>query len=112
MQGMQRDLQDVYSYLGYNTAKVDVRALYTQAIPEQDRIVLYPEVVSRNFMPDVTGMGLRDALFLLEQTGLTVVVNGRGTVVSQSVKPGTLVSKGMPVLLELQGPKTKVKAQT
>jgi len=52
-------------------------------------------------------MGLKDAMYLLEQMGLNVVVNGRGSVVSQSIRAGTLVSKGMPVVLELQDPEVK-----
>ncbi|MCX6283791.1 MAG: penicillin-binding protein [Bacteroidetes bacterium] len=110
--GMQSDLNEVYSTLGYNINKVDVRALWTQAVPNESKIILYPQVVSRNFMPDVSGMGLKDAVFLLEQMGLNVVVNGRGSVVNQSVKPGTLVNKGMPVVLDLEGPKAKAKSQT
>jgi len=109
--GMQADLQEAYNGLGYSISKVDVRAAWTQAAPAENRIVLYPEKVSRNLMPDVSGMGLKDALFLLEQLGLNVVVNGRGSVVSQSVKPGTLVNKGMLVVLDLQGPRTKAKTQ-
>ena len=108
--GMQSDLQDAYSFLGYGISKVDVRAAWTQAIPTESKIVLYPTVTSRNLMPDVSGMGLRDALFLLEEMGLKVVVNGKGAVVSQSLKPGSFVSKGMPVVLELQGPRAKPKS--
>ena len=108
--GMQTDLQEAYSFLGYGISKVDVRAAWTQAIPTESKIVLYPTVTSRNLMPDVSGMGLRDALFLLEEMGLKVVVNGKGAVVSQSLKPGSLVSKGMPVVLELQGPRAKPKS--
>ncbi len=110
--GMQSDLNEAYSTLGYNINKVDVRALWTQAVPNENKIILYPQAVSRNLMPDVSGMGLKDALFLLEQMGLNVVVNGRGAVVNQSVKPGTLVNKGMPVVLDLEGPKAKAKTQT
>jgi len=109
--GMQNDLQEAYNGLGYSISKVDVRAAWTQAIPAENKIVLYPEKISRNLMPDVSGMGLKDALFLLEQMGLNVVVNGRGSVISQSVRPGTLVSKGIPVVLELQGPRVKAKTQ-
>jgi cell division protein FtsI (penicillin-binding protein 3) len=109
--GMQSDLQEAYNSLGYSISKVDVRASWTQVIPADSKLVLYPEKVSRNLMPDVSGMGLKDALFLLEQMGLNVVVNGRGSVVNQSVKPGTLVNKGMPVVLDLQGPKSKPKTQ-
>ena len=110
--GMQGDLQEAYNTLGYQVNKVNVRALWTQAVPTEANIILYPSTVSRNLMPDVGGMGLKDAIFLLEQMGLRVVVNGRGSVVNQSVKPGTFVSKGMPVTLDLQGPRIKAKSQT
>lgn len=110
--GMQADLQQAYGTLGYRTSRINLSALWTMAIPYSDKVVLYPEAFSKNFMPDVSGMGLKDAMYLLEQMGLNVVVNGRGSVVSQSVKPGTLVSKGMPVMLELQSPNTKPKTQS
>ena len=40
-------------------------------------------------VPDVRGMGLRDALYLLENAGLNVDYNGIGTVRFQSIAPGT-----------------------
>jgi cell division protein FtsI (penicillin-binding protein 3) len=49
-------------------------------------------------------MGLKDALFLLEKQGLNVLVNGKGSVVRQSIEPGLLIKKGMPVVIELQLP--------
>jgi cell division protein FtsI (penicillin-binding protein 3) len=53
-------------------------------------------------MPDVQGLGLRDALFLLEERGLTVRFTGRGAVVHQSLEPGTPVRPGQSVMLELR----------
>ena len=44
-------------------------------------------------------MGAKDALFLLENMGLQVSINGRGTVRSQSPIPGTLLRKGDHVQL-------------
>ena len=58
--------------------------------------------MTTGLMPDVTGMGLKDALFVLEKIGLKVIANGKGTVVRQSVPPGTLVPKGTPVQLDLK----------
>jgi cell division protein FtsI (penicillin-binding protein 3) len=52
-------------------------------------------------MPDVTGMGVKDAVFLLEQMGLKVVLTGKGTVVRQSLSPGRMYLKGSVVLLDL-----------
>ena len=40
-------------------------------------------------VPDVRGLTLRDALFLLENRGFRVSVEGRGKVKEQSVPPGT-----------------------
>ena len=52
-------------------------------------------------VPDVTGMGARDAVFLLESRGMKVTISGRGKVKSQSVKPNTKAHKGMRVILEM-----------
>ena len=52
-------------------------------------------------VPDVVGMGLRDALYLLENRRIRVSVNGIGKVKKQSVRPGTPVAKSPSVTLEL-----------
>ena len=53
-------------------------------------------------MPDVVGMGLKDALFLLESRGLKVVVRGHGTVVQQSLPPEVRVRAGETVTITLK----------
>ena len=52
-------------------------------------------------LPSVTGMGLVDALYILESEGLEVSVNGRGTVYEQIPAAGTAVSAGEKVILNL-----------
>ena len=54
-----------------------------------------------NLMPNVKGMTLRDALYLLESNGLRVDVRGKGRVVEQSMVPGARVNKGNHVTLTL-----------
>jgi cell division protein FtsI (penicillin-binding protein 3) len=53
-----------------------------------------------NIVPNVTGMGLRDALYLLENQGLRALVSGFGKVTRQSIKPGTR-ARGQTVRLFL-----------
>ena len=53
-------------------------------------------------MPDVRGMGLKDALFLLESQGLRVAFTGEGSVRRQSIPPGTHVAPGATVSIALQ----------
>ncbi|MFW5762379.1 MAG: penicillin-binding transpeptidase domain-containing protein, partial [Cyclobacteriaceae bacterium] len=53
-------------------------------------------------VPDVTGMRLRDALYLLENTGLRVFYSGKGRVSSQSVAANSKIKKGSTIKLELK----------
>ena len=57
---------------------------------------------NRSQMPDVHGMGARDAVFLIESRGLKVKLEGRGKVVTQSIGPGMTVKKGMECSLRLE----------
>jgi cell division protein FtsI (penicillin-binding protein 3) len=50
------------------------------------------------------GMGLKDALYLMEDAGILVNVKGRGTVRSQSATPGTLARSVGAVNLEMTIP--------
>lgn len=54
-----------------------------------------------NTMPDVMGMGLKDAIYLLENRGLKVGFTGRGKVISQSLLAGSSVSSGQKINLML-----------
>ena len=51
--------------------------------------------VSKNVVPDVTGMGAKDAVFLLESRRIKTHLKGRGKVKSQSIHAGSSVKQGM-----------------
>jgi cell division protein FtsI (penicillin-binding protein 3) len=53
-------------------------------------------------VPNVKGMGAKDAVFAMESAGLRVNISGRGAVVAQSIPPGTNVIKGQTVGLQLK----------
>ena len=59
------------------------------------------QVGDKSIMPDVHGMGARDAVFLIESRGLKVRLYGRGKVVEQSIGPGQKIGKGMTCILRL-----------
>ncbi|HET7001465.1 MAG TPA: penicillin-binding protein, partial [Puia sp.] len=52
-------------------------------------------------VPDVKGMGLKDALYLLESRDLKVITRGTGKVKQQSISAGTIVSKNQKLILDL-----------
>lgn len=63
--------------------------------------VMNGQPTTRKNMPDVRGMGLRDALYLLENMKLKVVARGRGKVKSQSIDVGAIVANNQIVTLDL-----------
>jgi cell division protein FtsI (penicillin-binding protein 3) len=52
-------------------------------------------------VPDVKGMGLKDALYLLESRDMKVITRGTGKVKQQSITAGTIVSKNQKLILDL-----------
>ena len=66
-----------------------------------DHIEIKNQLLIENLMPDVTGMGAKDAIFLLENLGLKVKFKGVGRVRYQSIPQGRRIKKGMGIKLEL-----------
>jgi cell division protein FtsI (penicillin-binding protein 3) len=46
-------------------------------------------------------MGLKDAIYILEDRGLRVRIQGNGMVKRQSLPPGTRARQGSTILIEL-----------
>ena len=58
--------------------------------------------LGNKFIPDVTGMGARDAVYLIEKRGVRCRVRGRGKVVGQSLPAGHCIQKGDVCMLTLE----------
>lgn len=57
---------------------------------------------SKLYIPDVHGMGARDAVYLIESCGVKCQLYGKGKVVKQSLEPGRRVKKGDVCILNLE----------
>lgn len=100
--GYTADVKRVYNMLGVslqnsnnNSAGWSMVTGYNYQ-PRQQNIQ-----IDKNTIPDVNGMGLKDALYLLETMGLKVMVLGSGKVKSQSLQPGAVLRKGSLIKLQL-----------
>jgi cell division protein FtsI (penicillin-binding protein 3) len=68
----------------------------------KDNAVLWTtDEIAPEVVPNVLGMTLRDAIFLLENQGLYVSHVGSGRIVSQSLPPGKRIQKGLTISLRL-----------
>jgi cell division protein FtsI (penicillin-binding protein 3) len=86
--------------------KVNQQALASGALSQitsdtNRNVSIVSEPVAQGVVPNVSGMSLRDAVFLLERNGMHVDVRGRGRVRSQSLAPGSPVAKGQSIILQL-----------
>ncbi|MDX1652828.1 MAG: penicillin-binding protein [Brumimicrobium sp.] len=75
---------------------------WVSVIPKEKSVLLSDRKVNKRQVPDVTGMGLEDALYLLENVGLRVRVTGYGTVIRQSITPGSQAANGEVIKIELK----------
>ena len=74
----------------------------TAELSDADKLLLTNKPINTDQVPNVRGMGAKDAIFILENLGLKVNLSGRGTVISQSVSPGTRITRGQTVVLQLR----------
>ena len=100
--GRVKDVRKVYtelkvpfsdSALGSRWTNVSLAADFSPVLQKKEVIV--------SVMPDVKGMGLKDALFLLEEMDLKVLVKGAGKVMVQSVDAGKPIDKNQSIVLSL-----------
>lgn len=68
----------------------------------ETRVEVEGRSVSTSKVPDVRGMTAKDAVYLIESTGMASKLEGFGRVVQQSIKPGTSAQSGVVVLLTLK----------
>ena len=75
---------------------------WVKAFSSDSTISVEPILVAKNVVPDLLGMGAKDAVFLVEKMGLSVQVQGRGKLISQSIKAGYAARKGSPIILKFE----------
>ena len=65
-------------------------------------LVLKSQQIPNKTVPNVVGMGAKDAVYALENTGLQVNLLGRGEVFAQSLDVGTAVARGQSITIQLR----------
>jgi cell division protein FtsI (penicillin-binding protein 3) len=98
--GYKPDAMAVYEALDVK-CDGETDGLWVSYKRQTNNIHLTEKEMDEKLVPNVQGMGLKDALYLLENYGLTVQVKGKGRVRQQSLTPGTVAAKGQTILIEL-----------
>jgi len=101
--GNAGDIKNVYKTLHVSYTDSVQQGEWSNVYANNYQPVITSNKVKPHVMPNVKGMGLKDALYLLENMGVKVTVKGKGKIVTQSIVPGTNLAKGSTVMLELAG---------
>ena len=102
--GLKNDLSSIYSTLNIPAIDSAIGGYWRTVNMKNNSSVLNTPAnssASANIIPAVTGMGLKDAVYLLENKGLKVTVTGRGKVVNQIPVAGTTFKKDQNISLVL-----------
>ena len=80
----------------------DGKIVWGKAENSGNSVALISNNTPMEIVPDVKGMGAKDAVFLLESRGLRVRIEGVGRVVSQSLPPHSKYKKGQTIHIKLR----------
>ncbi len=101
--GMKSDLNKILNEFKYQETDSQTSGKWRTSILQDGRAFLATDnrPTLKNIVPDVTGMGLKDAVYVLENMGLRVSTTGRGKVIYQSLAQNTGFSKGQSIKIQL-----------
>ena len=91
----------MFNTLNIPLESADLDASYVHTTTQADKVTASGLTVHEGKVPNVKGMGLTDAVHLMENQGIAIKVSGRGFVKEQSLPPGTIIRDGMRIQLEL-----------
>jgi cell division protein FtsI (penicillin-binding protein 3) len=89
----KKDANEMLSYIGIPISQSAINSEWAYLKKNNSKVEIENKSMSKNRVPDVRGMTLSEALYLLENMGLEVNVNGVGKVRKQSLEPGTESNK-------------------
>ncbi len=99
--GSLKDLVKVYAELDVKTQRRGKVGEWASVSTSEKQVEIQSKKVNSTLVSNVVGMGIKDALFILENQGLEVKFKGNGVVQAQSILPGSKIINGSTIILEL-----------
>jgi cell division protein FtsI (penicillin-binding protein 3) len=99
--GNYKALQTAMHFMNMNIKSSDAEWVKTK-FDEESKNEIIPLKVGKYSLPDMSGMGAKDAIYLVSSLGLRAQLSGIGKVVTQCPVSGSKICKGQVVKLVLQ----------
>lgn len=98
--GRGGELNEIFEELGVQASPANAEE-WVRSVSNNEKIQWENNETEMPQVPDVSGLPLRDALFILENKGLKVNYSGKGIVKQQSISPGSELIKNATINLVL-----------
>lgn len=101
--GMKADLNTIMAALKYPEKDNGGNGMWRTSFLQggQAHLVEHSPTAAATIVPDVMGLGMKDALYILENKGLVVKAKGKGKVIYQSLAQNSSFSKGQTIQILL-----------
>ena len=97
------DVNEYCTMSGVRMVDSELNSEWVKVSPSENGGVSIMSVdIDNELVPDLKGMNVMDAVYLIESMGWKAEFSGRGLVESQSVKAGTALEKGQTISLKLK----------
>ncbi|HNS17626.1 MAG TPA: penicillin-binding protein [Bacteroidales bacterium] len=101
VRGYQPDLKTIFQALNQQAVPAGFDSTWATVCREETRLHYQGIVVTDTAIPDLRGMGARDAIYLVESLGMKPQILGKGRVTDQSLSPGSPLLNGESIILTL-----------
>lgn len=99
--GLQQDLSFLCNEMGISNHNHAGGEEWVVARAKDNAVMWSAKKLQDGLVPDVSGMTIRDAIYILENKGLLVKFSGHGRVKEQSLPPGIKIVRGSTIHLML-----------
>lgn len=99
--GNLSDLKEIYKILNI-PYKVEINTEWVNTHSGGEKLLFTKRFIGVKTVPNVKGMTAKDAVYIMEKTGMKVNVSGYGKVVNQSMQPGQEIIVGKLIELTLK----------
>jgi len=90
--GFKGDFENVLDYIGMDYSKTKSRWIDLNSTDQA--MVFEKKKIKKDEVPNLRGLGLRDATYVLDCLGMDAEVEGVGKVYKQSLRPGKKIEEG------------------
>jgi cell division protein FtsI (penicillin-binding protein 3) len=92
--GFASDFENVFKHIGLPLHNME-STNWISTVTGDDGIYTAAWSFDKNAMPDLRGMGLRDAMYVMDAYGIKLIPHGKGKIISQSTPAGVAIDNGL-----------------